>query len=64
MTADITVEVAAKNFYYAHLLELKDTMREVAEFISKHKKEVMATVDWKTLIKPNFNLLEILFELS
>lgn len=63
MTADITVEVAAKNFYYSHLLSLNDTMNEIAQFIGKHKTEVMATDDWKTLVKPNSELIEKLFGL-
>ena len=64
MPNDVTVETAAKNFYYAHLFALEDSMREIARFIVGHKEEVVKTPGWEELIKGSNALLEKLIVLS
>lgn len=60
---DVTVDVAAKNFYYAHQHGL-DCMGTIAKFIADNKTAVMATYGWKKFFLPNVNLVVALYELS
>lgn len=56
LLADITVENAAKNFYYAHLLN-SPNVNEIARFISDKKKEVILTDDWMKINMEHDDLL-------
>lgn len=63
MSLDVTVNVAAKNFYYAYKLGLTDSLHNIANFISKNKTEVKATEGWKIFVAQNIELIEKLFDL-
>lgn len=62
LAADVTVEIAAKNFHYAYQLGKTDIMRRIGQFISKNKAAVKATDDWEQYILSNIKFLEALYE--
>ena len=57
LLADITVESAAKNFYYAHIFNSTD-VKEIAQFIRTHENEVKLTNGWKELTEERGDSLE------
>ncbi len=57
LLADITVESAAKNFYYAHIFNSTD-VKEIAQFIRTHENEVKLTDGWKELTEERGDSLE------
>lgn len=63
LAEDVTVEIAAKNFYYADQLELNDIKQMIAKFIFKHKSDVMDTDGWKEYILPDIELFQQLVKL-
>lgn len=64
LAVNVTVDVAAKNFSFAHNYGMIDSMRTIAEYIGANKTAVMATDGWKEFVKPSNELLTALFELS
>ena len=57
LLADIAVESAAKNFYYAHIFNSTD-VKEIAQFIRTHENEVKLTDGWKELTEERGDSLE------
>ena len=59
---DITVQSACKILAAAEQQGLADLKAKVIQFITEHAAEVIATEDWKKIIKPNAALVSLLFE--
>ena len=58
MLGNITVENAAKLFYYSDLYELADLKSQVMQFLARKGKEVMNSADWKQYVKIKPDLME------
>ena len=58
MLANITLENAAKLFYYSDLYELVDLKASVIEFICPNSIEVMKSEAWKEYVMKKPDLME------
>ncbi|XP_017463517.1 PREDICTED: speckle-type POZ protein-like, partial [Rhagoletis zephyria] len=63
LAAEVNVENASKNFYYAYQLGMPNCMNEIAQFIVKNKAAVMATDGWKEYFFQDVKLLGALFSI-
>ena len=64
MHSTISATNACKIHYLAELHNLADLKQQVMEYIVLNANDVRASSGWKEYIRPNFDLLEMLFEFT